>query len=219
MRGRSYVKRFAAGAAAMLFLLFAFSFAAAERFVGLDVNADLDCEPGDFDMGRTFGAGEIGTQVTVNVFYDDCPPFYGYGCTFCVTEGSLVGTALWTSNHPAAGWTQFTTFASDTGTFPIEVSPWITSAYPNYKCWLVQGIDWNLQSGGVPYEAFPAKVGSLTFNVAAEGAILWVIDGDATSVLSSSALESLPFSEEGMTCSYPAATEPASWGSVKQLFR
>ncbi|MFH1681755.1 MAG: hypothetical protein ABIH26_14070 [Candidatus Eisenbacteria bacterium] len=218
---RSLWSRFRPWIVVVAGVVFVFSFAAAEQFVGMDVNGDVDCEsqPGDFDMGRTFGAGEVGTQKTFTIFYDDTPNLYGFGCVFCVQEKAKVGTASWVyaAGLVSGGWNLTQLRHSDEGGFPITPSTLITGTYPNYRCYLVSGYDFNFTT---PITTFPYVVGTFTFDVAAEGPIYWVFDvGDGNTQGQTTGFYTISFLGPGQACPPPAATESASWGSVKQLFR
>jgi|GEM_PF-4311527 len=168
------------GSLAWLVLLLAFpAVASASEFLGLDANTNLVCEPTD-DMLFDATAGDVGTTKSIRVFIDDIPKgVFGHGCTFCVTDKEKIGNATFTYTSPT-GWTNFTVFASDTGTFPIDISEFITDRYPNYKCWSISAYDFSFESP-VPANT-PYAVGTLQYQVADEGCIQWVLDGPFSAV-------------------------------------
>ncbi len=179
----------------MVFLL-AFPVAASgSEFLGMDANGNLACD--STDMMQEATAGDVGTTKSIRVFIDDVPAgVFGHGCTFCVTDKEKIGNATFTYTSPT-GWTNFTVFASDTGTFPIEISEFITDQYPDYKCWSISAYDFTFQNA-VPANT-PYAVGTLQYQVADEGCIQWVLDGPFSAV-QTTGFSTLYFEEPGETC-------------------
>lgn len=198
---------------ALLFAPGCFAPASAD-FVGLDFSGDLVCDR--TDMGWTAGEWDVGSIGSLYLFFDDLPPIIGWGCVFCVTEKSRIGDVDFTFLTPgpwAPGFALF--FDTDAGPFGCEVSPFIENQFPNRRCWCTSNFDLSLS---YPIVSFPYAVGRFDYQVAEEGEIRWVIDGPVTGAQSPDFLVHW-FGEAGETCAGPAATEAASWGSVKTLFR
>jgi len=190
-------------------------------FVGMDTNADLDCDPlitGDADMGRVYAGGDVGVQQDFAIFFDDIPVnMVGYGCTFCVTDSTHldVGTVAFT--YADGAWTNTNLFREGQTEFTVTVSQYIIDNYPKHLCFLISGVDFSFV--GVP---LPHAVGTCTFEPASEGSIAWVFDvGDAlTTGVQDINFSTYAFDLPGESCPPPAANEPGkSWGAVKSLFR
>jgi hypothetical protein len=185
------------------------------EFLGMDANSNLACDATDMLLHAT--AGDVGTMKSIRVFIDDVPTgVFGHGCTFCVTDKDKIGNATFTYTSPT-GWTNFTVFASDTGTFPIEISEFITDRYPDYKCWSISAYDFTF---GSPIPAnTPYAVGTLQYQVAEEGCIQWVLDGPFSAVLTTG-FSTLYFEGPGETCdTVPCATPylPAPTGLLASV--
>jgi hypothetical protein len=192
---------------------------AAGELVGFDANGDLFCD--STDMVYHASTADVGTARSIDLFFDDLPSDDCHGCVLCITDKSRIGQASWTHNLPEE-WMHFDAIASDTGfVFPLELSVFITARYPNCRCWYVSACDWTFQN---PITVFPSAIGTLTYEVAEEGCIQWVIDGPNTAVMTGTSFGSLYFGGPGETCDTLSceavtAAQASSWGSVKALFR
>jgi hypothetical protein len=191
----------------------------AAEFVGLDADGDQMCEPSD--MIYQAGPADVDMTRTIGVFFDELPPIYGYGCTFCVTDKDKVGDWTWTYLSPE-GWVSVPLMDSDNPGFPGVVSAFIEQRYPNYLCWLAQNYDFTFVN---PITAYPTTVGIFEYQVAEEGCVQFVIDtGVLSTSVQSTNFETFAFDAPGevcdtVPCESVTGTEGASWGSVKSLFR
>lgn len=167
------------------------------HFAGLDADGDLDCEPASGDLGREYDVAEVGDTVLFEPFFDTPDSALSWACTFCVRNKGRVSFIDWEYETPD-GWAGVGIQTVD-GPHPeygaFEVSDWIISTYPSYRCWRAQSTDF---SGAVPM-SFPAPLGVFRFEVAAEGAIEWLIDGAGTAYLTTS-YQTVVFDGDGNTC-------------------
>ncbi|MFH1278386.1 MAG: hypothetical protein ABIK65_08405 [Candidatus Eisenbacteria bacterium] len=184
------------------------------QFVGLDADGDSQCLSA-IDGGQVWGPGDVGTIHTFNAFMSGLDPLLSYGCSFCVTEPSLVTGVGFTYTSPT-GWTDATLQNSVDSPGSVPISPALTALYPNIKCWLAQSTDFTF---GNPM-TLPAAIGTAQFQIAAEGPIYWLLDGTLCGWLDLNFISG-DFSGVGQTCNtiQLAPTESKSWGSVKKLFR
>ncbi len=137
----------------VLFLLLALPLIArAGPFAGLDRDGDFSCSPDD--MGPTHTWGEVGTVDSFQVYFADIPDLYAYSCFFCVQETASINFHSWTYHHPP-GWTEVPIKNSED--HGLVITPWVSSAYPNVKCWQVEATDFTFSSP----MSFPAAIGTL----------------------------------------------------------
>lgn len=165
------------------------------HYAGLDFDGDLDCEIGTGDLGRVYGADEVGDTVSFEPFFDTPDDIWSFGCVFCVTRGDRLTFIDWDYDSPD-GWTN-TPIRTTGGSSPIfAVSDWILETYPDYRCWLVQSTCFNF---GGPLMTFPAPLGRFDFEVAEEGAIEWILDGPGIGYFASD-FSTVIFDDPGQTC-------------------
>ncbi|MBN1825036.1 MAG: putative Ig domain-containing protein [Candidatus Eisenbacteria bacterium] len=192
--------------AMVCFAVLAFVPPAAADFVGLDADGDLSCD--STDMQVILEAGDIGTLRTLDLYFDDVPDLQSWGCTFCVKNGALVTNESFAYSVPAA-WASVSMKDSDGDN--LTISEFITTMYPDYRCYLVQATDW---TGASPM-SFPAKVGTFSYEVADEGCLGFVIDGP-TSGWFSMIVGQGDFGDPGEACdtvSCPSQVEPVVIGT------
>ncbi|MFH1279055.1 MAG: T9SS type A sorting domain-containing protein [Candidatus Eisenbacteria bacterium] len=167
------------------------------HFAGLDFDGDLDCEIETGDLGRVYAADEVGDTVAFEPFFDTPDYIFSLGCTFCVTHKDRLAFIDWDYETPS-GWTNtpiLTVDGPDPGD-PFEVSDWIVETFPDYRCWLVTSTNFNFDGGG---QFAPAPLGEFRFEVAAEGAIEWILDGPGIAYLSSQ-FQTVVFDDPGQLC-------------------
>jgi hypothetical protein len=203
----------------LLVLSLRFPAAGAAEFVGLDANGDQQCGPEDTLFQAD--AADVGTTRTLGVFFDDLAPVCAYQCTFCITDRDKIAQVAWTYT-PLESWFYAPAFDSDDNGFSVELSAYIPERYPNYLCWLVGGVEPTLSN---PISGFPCTIGNLTYEVAEDGCLQWLLDvGNLNVGVQTTSFQTITFNGPGeacdtVSCSSTTATEAASWGSVKSLFR
>ncbi|MFH1277234.1 MAG: FlgD immunoglobulin-like domain containing protein [Candidatus Eisenbacteria bacterium] len=161
-------------------------------FVGLNGDGIAGCDSADMAFDAT---GLVGSTRNIDLYFSDIVGNMGsYGCVFCVKDKSMVSNESFV--YVDNGWTGSPMKLSDGPGWTIAVSDFITTAYPDYRCYLVQATDFTFLN---PVTTFPFVLGTFSYQVAAEGCLGFVIDG-ANSAWLSSAFQSFLFDAPGETC-------------------
>ncbi len=183
---------------------------AANEFLGMDRNGDLVCD-GNTEMTEVNGPGDVGVMRSVDIFWSsDDLSMFSVNCFFCVNDSDRVtldlGTAI--SYSTPAAWTntpiKLVNFSEG------EISADLISTYPNLICWLLQSVDFTF---GSPWTG-PGVQATVTYEVASEGLLTFLLDGAASGWFSSGGLTG-----SFANCAATTSTEATSWSDVKTLFR
>ncbi len=187
------------------------------EYFGLDQDADLVCGVSEMTIPNAL----TGTRHTVRFFVETSAPLSEVMCTFCVEDKNMIANPVISFDHPD-GWFWHHFYDSEilSSGFP---SPWIIEAYPDFWCWQVHGYDLSLSTPWIT----PAHTVTMSFDVAQDGCIGFVLDGTNSLWVTESAYGF--FEASGETCdpgncaiatsvSVPER-ELFQWGEIKQLFR
>lgn len=180
--------------------------------IGIDFDNSTNCPS---TAGQVWGAGDVGMVNDFTIFMTGLDPIVVFGCTFCVNDRNKVSNESWVYGAAVpAGWDQ-PAIKNTVDHGGIVVSASLTAHWPDYKCYYLNGTDF---SAANPI-TLPAVLGTLTWTVAAEGPIYWLIDGPNSGYFTQLGATG-DFSGAGMICPDLTSTQPgASWGDIKQLFR
>ena len=185
--------------------------------IGIDQNGDFLCDPAEMAIP----INSAGETLTVHVVISGMPDILFMACTVCISDKSLISSGQFEYSTPAS-WLEATVHVGESedpvGWFP---QPEQVAQYPNYRCWHAHS--W-LEPGisGNEFMTVPGYLGSLSFETAGTGCLEFFFDG-INSAYAFDHEELYLFDEPGETClsegCNSTATEPTSWGLVKQLFR
>ncbi|NNE08371.1 MAG: hypothetical protein HKN20_07390 [Gemmatimonadetes bacterium] len=219
MSGRINYKSIFAGIGCALLLSFT-SASAQTVFMGFDADGDSSCSENEM----IFPSATVSNDQTFSIFYDISDAMAAGGCTFCVEDGATISIdAIVPGDSIVSTWTIEDVKNSEDNP-SISVSDWIkTGDYSaTYKCWVISFTDFTFAA---PHPAGIVNVLDVQYDVLQAGRVGFMIDGANSAYLttgfSSVSCGTTSTPDDNCQCLETAgtATEQASWGQVKALFR
>ncbi len=202
--------------AACFLVVFTTGMVQAAPAIGLDADTDLVCtSPDGPDMGRWALVEDIGTTYSFDLFFTDFGDIVSFGCVFCVKDSMKITNWSWA--YGATGDSPWTGEAFKSGAATLSFITLDLSGYPNAGCFMAQATDWTM---GAPLSTTtPLVMGTFTYDVAAEGAIDWILDESSSALTGAPDYETIYGEEFCADKDSESATEHQSWGAIKQMFR
>lgn len=133
-------------------------------FLGVSNDGDQFCQPSDLQVGPGMAQPVLFVTDSSGVGY------FSIACTVCLTDATGITLDTVITSLPSA-WT-FSPVQNSEDNPGVAVSDTIKNAYPNYKCWVLQGTDFSFSNPIFPGSS--QEVYRLDF--LASGTVGFVID-------------------------------------------